>query len=188
MSHIVPPKHFDNKIEITTWIAQFDRYFESQSIRDNHQKCQTVLSRLDPKEVDIVNSYLINRTVGLFSNREISYGELRNSLIKLFGEDGLNETEFQAIFANRAQRTNENIHRYFAALNGLCQKAFLSLSLQDRERMVTTRFINGLTNDNLRRKLLSDYDPNDPKNTLCLADRYNKICNSKQIGETIHAI
>ena len=143
---------------------------------------------MDPKEVDIVNSYLINRTVGLFSNREISYGELRNSLIKLFGEDGLSETESQAIFANRAQRTNENIHRYFAALNGLCQKAFLSLSLQDRERMVTTRFINGLTNDNLRRKLLSDYDPNDPKNTLCLADRYNKICNSKQIGETIHAI
>ena len=188
VSHIIPPKIFDNRINIVSWLAQFELYFESQNIQDNQLMCHALLSRLDTKDVDMVKCYLMHRTPSLFSIEVYRYDELKQALLKLFGEDKKNETEAQAMFVNRAQHKNENIHRYFASLNGLCQNAFTNLNSRDQERLVINRFINGLTSDSLRQRLLSEYDSNHLKRVIILADRFAQICNSKQIEDTINVI
>ena len=186
--HVAPPKQYVNQTSIVSWLEQFDNFIDAQMIRDNQQRCNSLLSRLDVNDTDMVKCYLMNRSTNMFCPSQFDYVELKNALLKLFCDKEVNETEAQAAFAGRAQHKTENIHKYFAVLNGLCRKAFEGLSLKDRERLVVTRFINGLESDGLRQKILTEHDPNKPKKVLDIAEKFQKICNSKQIGEAINVL
>ena len=76
-------------------------------------------------------------------------------MIKLFWAEEENETISQSLLAQRAQSGGENIHKYFANLTRLCNAAYKTLSIVQRRNFISNRFIDGLTSDNLRQKILS---------------------------------
>ena len=188
LNHVLPPKHYTLNTDVHTWLEMFELYLDSNNVFHTRQRCNALLSRMDYECSTLIKNYVENyEASGFFSyGKKVNdnYLILRETMIKLFGAEEENETISQSLFAQRAQSGGENIHKYFANLTRLCNAAYKTLTILQRRNLISNRFIDGLTSDNLRQKILSEYIEGD--NVLELADRYNKICNRRQVGTVIN--
>ena len=188
LNHVLPPKVYSLNTDVHTWLELFELYLDSNNVFHPRQRCNALLSRLDYECSCLVKSYIEKYEHGGFFScgKKVNdnYLVLRETMIKLFSVEETNETVAQSLFAQRAQGGEENIHKYFANLTRLCNAAYKSLTIVQRRNLISSRFIDGLTSDNLRQKILTDYVEGD--DVLEIADRYNKICNRRQVGTVIN--
>ena len=85
---------------------------------------------------------------------EIAYLDLKQQLIRLFGQQKKQQCQIIQEFNNRVQTKNENAFAYSLALKNLANKAFPNYP--DVTSAVKNQFINGIYDKNIRVKILSE--------------------------------
>ena len=186
-TYMTAPKPYQTGSDIRNWFELFELYLNASNIRDDNHKCNILISKLDSDTNQRLKFYVTTdgSSDSLVNSR---YSLLKSALINFFGRAESNPSDDLNKFAQRCQRPNENIHIYYSRLNELSLPIFKSFgsSHKDRIKLVNRRFVDGLSNANLRSRLMEIIeDPTNNQEILTVAERFERFYSSKQIGTSV---
>lgn len=182
-SHITPPDTFvpNSMMTIRKWLADMDQFFEAADITNEREKCSIVLSKCNDTT---------KRSLMAFDRKcKVSYGTLVYALNRIYKEHVKSSEEFVKMFCSLTQDNCGTINNFYIELEEWSDLAFPSISNEQRLEIIEKRFIEGLTNDNLRAAIkLARQKPTNwftkrfkkEKSILELALELNDIYNPKE--------
>ena len=146
---ISAPKHYTKGMDIKSWLTSTDLYHNALGVTDDHSKCISVLSRLDPGCTKLLSGLGVDVNAG-----SVEYSKLAGHLIHLFGDNSTDSSNAMRAFGSRSQKLEENVSLYFSELNELARLAFSTLTVEDLDKVVAKQFAEGVRNSTLRIELL----------------------------------
>ena len=111
-SRHTPPASFNNNVNVTLWLKDVERYFESHSINNNAHKLRYLLEHLDEFNRNLVKTKIK-------TDRLETYDEASVYLLRLCGNGQHQGNKLQE-YATRKQKPNESILRN--AIESKCER------------------------------------------------------------------
>lgn len=137
---------YDGKGPLKEFLEQFDLVAQAYSWTDK-------------EKVMMLATNLRGRARSILGSREkvihLTFNELCAKLELRFG-DKLQTRTYASLFANRKQKFDEELSAFGAEIERLAERAYPEFSLEMCDRIACDRFINGLTNDYVKQKLLEE--------------------------------
>ena len=146
-SRHTPPASFNNNVNVTLWLKDVERYFESHSINNNAHKLRYLLEHLDECNRNLVKTKIK-------TDRLETYDEASVYLLRLCGNGQHQGNKLQE-YATRKQKPNESIAQYYRELKQLSIEAMPKDTEKNRKHHLRRTFVLGLRDESIRRALIS---------------------------------
>ena len=149
---IAKPDVFSEGKDVFKWLEDFERYANATMSSNALKRGNCLLSFLDDKSRSQLVQYSTMR------NNKIEYTTLKEDMQRLFQSKQKSSRQYLHMFISRQQHDDETIPKYYAELCDLVIKAYPTTPPSIREEFVFQQLANGVSNTELRRQLILDYE------------------------------
>ena len=142
-SHIIPPQNYTpyNGITIDKWLEDMESFFEATFVTNDKEKCSIILSKC--------NEATKRAAIAYDPRSSYSFDSLKRSLRRMY-KTKTTEHDYVTEFTNLSEKSAGSIVNFYIAVDVISKLAFPFITEPQRVVLVEKKFLEGLTNDNLR--------------------------------------
>ena len=164
-----PPAKFSPGSDFKLWLTRFEMYVRQAEIAEA-QRVQELLSLLEDEPFRVVSQQDLLGTD--------DYDSVTKCLRQHYAPDG-NELEWQYKLQTRTQKPGERLADFAGALRVLAEKAYLKWSVEQRQEVLRSQFVQGIRSSSVQLWLMREM-PESMEEALKIASKQETVENAQR--------